>query len=213
LVISLFIYGFIGPEHINPNTIEQLEAKMLQPEYLGYQLIGVLLLSSLLSPIGAGFLKMAESGDKDSEFKMSHFLSYYKWTYLIQLVIATFIITLVSNGINSLLTYYKIPFLGSLLSFIIGILTTLTTPLIIFGKQKAIEAIQSSISLTSKQFFTLFLLSLVAFFGSLVGLIGFCVGVIFTIPFSISMQFVIYDVIIGCENQEELVLDSEQNLT
>jgi hypothetical protein len=32
-----------------------------------------------------------------------------------------------------------------------------------------------------------------------VGLIGFCIGVLFTVPFNISMQYAIYDVIIGAE--------------
>jgi len=199
LIAGISVVLFIGAEHINPNSIKQLEAKLLQPEYIGYQLIGALIFSSLFSPISAGFLKMSQAGDNDTKFKMSHFFSFYSWSFFKELFIATFIITLVSTGINSALTYYKIPFVGNLLSFIIGIYTTLAIPLIIFGKQKAMEAIQASISISSKQFFTIFLLLLVAFFGSLVGLIGFCIGVLFTVPFNISMQYAIYDVIIGTE--------------
>ena len=199
LIAGISVVLFIGAEHINPNSIKQLEAKLLQPEYIGYQLIGALIFSSLFSPISAGFLKMSQAGDNDTEFKMRHFFSFYSWSFFKELFIATFIITLVSTGINSALTYYKIPFVGNLLSFIIGIYTTLAIPLIIFGKQKAMEAIQASISISSKQFFTIFLLLLVAFFGSLVGLIGFCIGVLFTVPFNISMQYAIYDVIIGTE--------------
>lgn len=205
------VVGFIGVDNINPNSMKQLEAKMLQPEYIADQFVAALLLSSLFSPISAGFLKMADAGTKDTEFNMRHFFSYYKWSYCKELVIATFIITFVSTGINSVLTYYKVPFVGNLLSFIIGIFTTLTIPLIIFGKQKAIEAIQTSISLSSTQFFTLFLLLLVAFFGSLVGLIGFCIGVLFTVPFTISMQYAIYDEIIGVENEEAVSIESEEN--
>lgn len=211
IVAGIGIVGFIGLENINPNSMKQLEAKMLQPECIGNQFIVALIFSSLFSPISAGFLKMADAGTKDTEFKMRHFFSYYKWSYCKELVIATFIITFVSTGINSVLTYYKVPFVGNLLSFIIGIFTTLTIPLIIFGKQKAIEALQTSISLSSTQFFTLFLLLLVAFFGSLVGLIGFCIGVLFTIPFTISMQYAIYDEIIGVENEETVVTDSVEN--
>ena len=209
IVAGIGIVGFIGVENINPNSMKQLEAKMLQPEYIGYQLIGTLIFSTLFSPISAGFLKMCQAGDNDTEFKMRHFFSFYNWSFFKELIIATFIITLVSTGINSLFTYYKIPFVGNLLSFVIGIYTTLAIPLIIFGKQKAIEAIQASISISSKQFFTIFLLLLVAFFGSLVGLIGFCIGVLFTIPFTISMQYAIYDVIIGTEAID--VIESKEN--
>lgn len=210
LIAGIGIVGFIGVENINPNSMKQLEAKMLQPEFIGNQFIVSLILSSLLSPIGAGFLKMAEAGDKDTEFKMRHFFSFYNLSFFKELVIATLVITFLSIGISSVLTYYKIPFIGSLLSFIIGIYTTLAIPLIIFGKQKAIKAIQSSISLCSRQFFTLFLLLLVAFFGSLVGLIGFCIGVLFTIPFTISMQYAIYNSIIGIENEEVVLIESEE---
>lgn len=80
----------------------------------------------------------------------------------------------------------------------------LSTPLIIFGNQKGLEALKASVSLSSKQFMNLFLLLLVAFFGSLVGLIGFCIGIFFTIPFTISMQFAIYHSIIGFENENEI---------
>jgi hypothetical protein len=211
LVAGIGIVGFIGVENINPNSMKQLEAKMLQPEYIGNQFIVALILSSLLSPISAGFLKMAEAGAKDTEFKMRHFFSFYNWYFFKELVIATFIITFLSTGISSVLTYYKIPFIGNVLSFIIGIYTTLAIPLIIFGKQKAIKAIQSSISLCSRQFFTLFLLLLVAFFGSLVGLIGFCIGVLFTIPFNMSMQYAIYDSIIGIEEDTIEPIETEEN--
>ena len=210
IVAGIGIVGFVGLENINPNSMKQLEAKMLQPEYIGNQFIVALIFSSLFSPISAGFLKMAEAGAKDTEFKMRHFFSFYNWSFFKELVIATFVITFLSTGISSVLTYYKIPFIGSLLSFIIGIYTTLAIPLIIFGKQNAIEAIQASISISSKQFFTIFLLLLVAFFGSLVGLIGFCIGVLFTIPFNISMQYAIYDAIIGIENEEAVLIETKE---
>ena len=208
---AIGVINFLGAEHLNENAIKQFEAKILKQEYLGYQFIAVLAINSLFSPISAGFLKMAESADKDVEFKMRQFFSFYKWTYFKELFVATFIITLLSTGIDSALAFYKIPVLGGIISFAIGILTVLSTPLIIFGKQKAIAAIKTSISLSSQQFLTLFLLLLVAFFGSLVGLIGFCIGVLFTIPFNMSMQYAIYDSIIGVENKEVIVLESEEN--
>ena len=208
---AIGVISFVGAEHLNENAIKQFEAKILKQEYLGYQFIAVLAINSLFSPISAGFLKMAESADKDVEFKMRQFFSFYKWTYFKELFVATFIITLLSTGIDSALAFYKIPVLGGIISFAIGILTVLSTPLIIFGKQKAIAAIKTSISLSSQQFLTLFLLLLVAFFGSLVGLIGFCIGVLFTIPFNMSMQYAIYDSIIGVESEEVIVLESEEN--
>ena len=211
VIAAIGLISFVGVEHLNANTLKQLESKMLKQEYLGYQFIFVLAVNSIFSPISAGFLRMANAAQKDVEFKMRQFLSFYQWSYFKELFVATFVITLISTGLNSMLTYYKIPLLGEIVSAVIGILTVLSIPLIIFGKQKAIGAIQASIRLTSSKFLTLFLLLFVAFLGSLVGLIGFCIGVLFTIPFNMSMQYAIYDSIIGFENNDTVVFDSEEN--
>lgn len=209
ILASIGLVSIFGAEHLNPNSIKQFEAKMVQPEYIGYQFIVVLVINSIFSPISAGFLKMAESANKDVEFKMRQFLYFYKWSYFKELFIATFIITFLSTGIDSFLAIYKIPVVGGMLSFVIGIFSVLSTPLIIFGKQKAWDAIKTSISLSSKQFMVLFLLIVVAFFGSLVGLIGFCIGVLFTIPFNMSMQYAIYDSIIGIEDDTIEPIETE----
>ena len=211
VLAAVGLISFVGVEHLNENTIKQLESKMLKQEYLGYQFIFVLAINSVFSPISAGFLTMANAAHKDVEFKMRHFFSFYQLSYFKELFVATFIITLISSGIDSTLTHFKVPVVGGIISFGIGILTVLSTPLIIFGKQKALGAIQSSIRLTSSKFLTLFLLLFVAFLGSLVGLIGFCIGVLFTIPFNMSMQYAIYDSIIGFENNDAIVIDSEEN--
>ena len=211
VIAAIGLISFVGVEHLNANTLKQLESKMLKQEYLGYQFIFVLAVNSIFSPISAGFLRMANAAQKDVEFKMRQFFSFYQWSYFKELFVATFVITLISTGLNSMLTYYKIPLLGEIVSAVIGILTVLSIPLIIFGKQKAIGAIQASIRLTSSKFLTLFLLLFVAFLGSLVGLIGFCIGVLFTIPFNMSMQYAIYDSIIGFENNETIVFESEEN--
>lgn len=211
VLVAIGLINFVGVEHLNASTIKQLESKMLRQEYLGYQFIFVLAVNSIFSPISAGFLRMANAAQKDVEFKMRQFFSFYQWSYFKELFVATFVITLISTGLNSMLTYYKIPLLGEIVSAVIGILTVLSIPLIIFGKQKAIGAIQASIRLTSSKFLTLFLLLFVAFLGSLVGLIGFCIGVLFTIPFNMSMQYAIYDSIIGFENNDTVVFDSEEN--
>jgi hypothetical protein len=211
VLAAIGLINFVGVEHLNESTIKQLESKMLRQEYLGYQFIFILAVNSIFSPISAGFLRMANAAQKDVEFKMCQFFSFYQWSYFKELFVATFVITLISTGLNSMLTYYKIPLLGEIVSAVIGILTVLSIPLIIFGKQKAIGAIQASIRLTSSKFLTLFLLLFVAFLGSLVGLIGFCIGVLFTIPFNMSMQYAIYDSIIGFENNDTVVFDSEEN--
>ena len=94
---AIGVINFIDAEHLNENAIKQFEAKMLKPENIAIRFIVVLAINSLLSPISAGFLKMAESADKDVEFKMRQFFSFYKWTYFKELFVATFIITFLST--------------------------------------------------------------------------------------------------------------------
>ena len=94
---AIGVVSWFGAEHLNQNALKQFEAKMLKQEFIGYQFVIVLVINSFFSPISAGFLKMAESADKDVEFKMRQFFSFYKWTYFKELFVATFIITLFVN--------------------------------------------------------------------------------------------------------------------
>ena len=161
------------------------------------------LITSLLSPLSAGLIKMAYYADKDEEFHLSTLFEYYKAPYLIELLIATFVVTLLKTIIGSTLNYLQIPLLDVIISIVVGLFTIVMIPLIIFGNLKAIEAIKASIVVVSKQPLTLLGLLVVGFIATMVGFIGCCIGVFFTLPFIYSLYFVIYREIIGFDTDVE----------
>ncbi|RKS93742.1 hypothetical protein BC952_1583 [Flavobacterium limicola] len=209
ILMSIFaivaLFTFFDPETV----LEKLKAENLQPENLTLNSIlifsGVsILLSSLLSPFSAGLIKMAYCAEIDEEFHVSTMFEYYKARYFKELFIATFLITLLSTGLPKLFDYAQIPFVGFIITVLVTLFTLITIPLIIFGNLKAVEAIQASILIVSKQPVVLLGLLVIGIIATLVGLIGCCIGIVFTIPFMYSLYYATYSEIIGFEKEDKL---------
>jgi hypothetical protein len=195
---SLFVIYYYGMDALT----EMLKPENLKPEnFKGKSLlvfvVSQILISSLLSPLIAGLLKMAYCAERDEEFHLSTLFEYYKIVYFKELFIATLLIQLASTGITSAFNFSGIPLFGELISAFVSFFTFLAIPLIIFSDLKAIDAIKSSAILISKQPLVLLGLIVVAYLGSLVGFIGCCIGIFFTLPFMYSMYYAIYSQIVG----------------
>lgn len=189
-------------------VLEKLKPENLQPENLSLNSMlifsGVsLLITCLLSPFSAGLIKMAYCAERDDEFHVSTMFEYYKAPYFKELFVATFLITIVNSILSGILNYIQIPVLEVVFSVTIGLFTILMIPLIIFGKLKAVEAIQASILIVSKQPLVIFGLLVVGVIASLVGFIGCCIGIVFTIPFMYSLYYALYSEIIGFDPENE----------
>jgi hypothetical protein len=162
-----------------------------------------LIMTCLLSPVDAGFLKMANCADKDEEFHVSTIFSYYKFRYLKEIISATFLITFISLFQSTVLAHFGIEILGGFISYFLLFITYFTIPLIIFGNLSAIDAITHSIQIVLKQPFVLLGLIIVAFIGAMVGIMACCIGLFFTIPFFYSMKYAIYSAIVGIDEPNE----------
>jgi hypothetical protein len=199
---------------VNKQLIENLEHQKSLDGPLFSIIISILIVSLLMTPFSAGFYKMAEHADKDKEFKFLSMFTFYRNPYFINIIVATILNTLISMLIStaflSLLSLMQINQLGiSMLanysiSFFVYVLTFLTIPLIIFGDLKAIEAIKHSFLIVLKQPFVLAGLLIVAIIGALVGFMGCCIAIFFTIPFLYSMNYAIYTAIVGIETPTEI---------
>ncbi|WP_188051599.1 hypothetical protein [Flavobacterium sp. GP15] len=192
-----------------PAITEYLKPENLNLENLSLNTLLIIsgisvLISALLSPLIAGLIKMAYCAENDEEFHVSTMFGFYKAPYFSELFIATFLFSLVSNAIGIVTMYFKIPFLSSIISILIALLTIMMIPLIIFGKLKALEAINASFLIVSKQPWVLLGLLVVCSIGVLVGFIGCCVGIFFTYPVLSSLHYAIYSEIIGFETETEL---------
>ena len=168
-----------------------------------YTLI-IVLFTCVISPFQAGFLKMADCGEKGEEFHVSTIFEYYKAPYFIQIILSTFVVTLIGSGLSILLDNIGIKFVGSLIAVTLSFLTFLSIPLIVFGNFKAVDSLKSSILIVLKQPLALMGLLIVAGVASMVGFIGCFIGVFFTIPFIYSMNYAIYSAIIGFDSKSEI---------
>ncbi|WPR70562.1 hypothetical protein SLW70_11525 [Flavobacterium sp. NG2] len=201
--VFISLSAYFGMETIT----DMLKPENLKPENLSKEFILIysgcaIIFTCLISPFTAGFLKMAYCADKDQEFPISALFQYYKLSYFIELFIATFFITIFNTGITNALDLAGLPIVGSIITMLVSFYTLLTIPLIIFGKLKALEAIRTSIMIISKQPLVILSLVAVSMVAAIVGLIVFCIGVLFTIPFLYSLYYILYKEIIGFEEIE-----------
>lgn len=211
LVFSVIIFSIIAAIIILFFGIATLTA-MLNPENLKTEAVSEnfifiytaanILFSCLISPFPAGLIKMAYCAERDEEFQVSTIFKYYKAPYFKELFVATFIITAFTSILATALNYAGVQLIGSLISLSISFLTLLTIPLIIFGDLKAMDAISSSFTIVLKQPLVLLGLMIVTVIASMVGFMGCCIGIFFTLPFLYSMNYAIYSEIIGFEDTE-----------
>lgn len=208
VIIGVLAFGIIasifGVAALDKTFFESVKLENLSGIFIVLYLIIGVLVTAILSPFTAGFLKMADCGEKDVAFNVSTFFDYYKAPYFKEIFTATLLIGLVSSGLSTLIELASIEIVGMLVSIAVSFLTFLTIPLIVFGNLKAIEAIQTSFSIVTKQVWILILLLFVSFIASMVGFIGCCIGIFFTIPFMYSMHYAIYCAIIGIETESEI---------
>lgn len=209
IVILLFaLFGTLIGSLVGLNTLsETLTENSILNFGIEYVLIffgSMVLLSAILSPIGAGFLKMAHLADHNQDFSIGTVFEYYKTKYFKELFFSTFLITIVNVGLSTVLDYFEIPIIGSLISYSISFFTFLTVPLIIFSDLSAIDAISTSAKLVTKQPIVIIGLAVVSFFLIMFGLIAFCIGVFFTLPFWYSLTYSIYNQAVPINKTSEI---------
>lgn len=191
--------------------LENLKPERFKPENFNLNTMLIfsavsILFTCLLSPLSGGLIKMAYCADRDEEFHVSTMFEYYKSPFFTELFVATFVVTLTNTVIGGVLNYIQIPILDVVVSVTIGLFTIMMIPLIIFGNLKALEAIQASILIVSKQPLVLLGLLVVGSIATMVGFIGCCIGIFFTLPFIYSLYFAIYTEIIGFDPVDEITI-------
>ncbi|WP_394773497.1 hypothetical protein [Flavobacterium sp.] len=200
-VILIQIFGVDKLENAKFLTIEPQHLTQIQ---LVYYIFGTAILSAIFSPFTAGFLKMADSAQKDQEFKVATVFTYYKNHYFLQIFLATFTISLLNVAIGTFLELQHLNVLGLAVSLFLSFFTFLIIPLIIFGNLKAFDAIKSSFIIISKQPAILFALIITIVGAMLIGFMAFCIGLLFTIPFSYSMTYAIYCTIFNIDKEDPI---------
>ena len=211
VLLSILAFGVLVAIFGGTAVVDFLKPENLKPEEFSLNTLLIfsgisILISCLISPLTAALIKMAYCAQRDEEFHISTMFEYYKAPYFKEIFIASFVISLISSLSSTIINYTQIPIIRFVVTVIIELFTVLMIPLIIFGKLKAIEAFESSIIIVSKQPLILLGLLVVGSIGTLVGLIGCCIGIVFTLPFLNSLYFAIYNEIIGFDPEDEITI-------
>jgi hypothetical protein len=199
--LSVFVFGISSLSE----SMIGFNVNNLSIGSLSLYILGTAILGGLSAPFTAGLIAMARNADIGEEITLGTVFEYYGGRYFGDLFLSIFLITLISTGINTLIevtTGY--PLIGLVPSVIIGLLTLLTIPLIIFGNLRAIDAIGASIQVVAKSFLMIAALMIIAYIMACIGVIAFCIGVFFTIPILYSMYYSIYVHSVGIEDESEI---------
>jgi uncharacterized membrane protein len=199
---GIVIFTF-GVSALNEKMLENIKTANFTGTYMAIYIAVSIILTCLINPFFAGLIKMAHCGEKDEEFHVSTVFEYYKNPYFKELVLSSLLITLSTTALSEIFRIGGFEIIGAIFNAVIIFFTFLTVPLIIFGDLKAIDAIKSSIIIVSKQPFVLLGLIIVSYIASLVGFIGCCIGIFFTLPFMYSMYYAIYTSIIGIDSEND----------
>jgi len=200
--------AYFGAESLTKDFIENIENQKFTELQLLIQTVAVSLVAGITAPFGAGFLKMADSADRDIEFNVSTIFSYYRGPYFAQIFVAAFIPALVGTALANLIESFEIVFVGNVISFTISFFMYLSIPLVIFGNLTGLEALKSSFIIVTKNPLNIFAFFIIGLIGSAIGFFACCVGVIFTVVFNSSMLYATYYAIFGIEEEKEDSIDS-----
>lgn len=169
-----------------------------------FYVAGTSLFGALMYPFTAGLIKMAHEAEVGREINLSMIFDHYKSEFFKELFTAGLLISLGTEIVVVLFQYLHLDFIGTIITYTIAFITVFTIPLIIFGQNKAMEAIPNSIALLFKQPFVILIALIVSGLIAFVGLIALCIGVFFTIPIIYSTYYILYKNIVGVENKSEI---------
>jgi hypothetical protein len=171
--------------------------------------LSMCIIAGITNPFSAGIIKMANQADRDEDLSVGDAFQCYKPPYFAPLFVEALLVSAFSVGVTTLLQRAFpmdswVSFVSMLISALISFGTMMAVPLIIFGNQKPVEAIRGSFIIVFKKPFLLLALVIVAYLLACVGILAFCIGVLFTIPFITSMYYTIYKHSVGVDDKSEI---------
>lgn len=203
--IAVFFGLGIGSLLENFSDPTAVEALVGNTTFLIYYALFAIFLGVFLAPLNAGFIQLNRDIDTHNEVSISNIFKHYQSKHFLQIVGFTVIIQIISTVLG------LIPFVGNILSIIVSWFTILGIPLIIFGNLNAIDALQYSVKLVSKNPWNILLIFIVASLISFLGILAICIGIFFTLPIVYSTAYVLYKNIVGFV-EDDIIFDIEKDI-
>ncbi len=155
--------------------------------------------SAIVAPVTAGFINVNHIVKRGESMSLGNIFEFYGNKYTKDIIVCYAIIGLLNGVLTAGFTVLGFSWIASVFQGILACATIFSIPLIIYNDQKFGDAISKSITLFSKQPFTIIIAVIIAYLIAILGFIGLCIGVIFTMPYIYSMYYTIYDEAIGFE--------------
>lgn len=204
-IMFIVIYGSIFGIVYGFTDIAKNLTEFQENQFSVLYLISTMLISTittaLFAPITAGFINANHLVKNNQDIGISVFFDYYRSKFFKDLFMSYLIIGLTTGVINAGLLMLELNFLSYVFQFLISLFTIFTTPLIIYGEENYEKAIMKSMKLFLKQPIIIFVALLLAVIVMFLGLIGLCIGIVFTAPYFYSMIYAIYNQAIGFEER------------
>jgi uncharacterized membrane protein len=216
-MLSLIVLGmtFLDPSQLDYIKEISQDPAFLEnnPDIMGYYLVFIIVVGSIFVPLNAGFLNLCHLAKTNQQFSILNIFDYYKSKHVKDLIIGTLILTIFSTIITTLLDFANLKLVGFVIQMSISLFTILFIPLIIYGNQNFSNAIQKSIKLVVKYPFTILGALVIGIVFAMLGMIAFCIGILFTLPYINCIYYSLYESIVGFEEEKimiEKIEDSEE---
>lgn len=167
-------------------------------------IFGTAVFSALTYPFTAGVIKMCHEAEIGHEISISMVFDHYKSDRFKDLFLSALLISFTTSAVTTLCEFAGYKFIGLIFTYAIAFLAVFMIPLIIFGKLNYIDAIKNSFALVIKQPFVILIALIVALLMAMVGIIGLCIGIFFTMPFIYSTHYILYKNAVGVYDKNEI---------
>lgn len=201
---------------IGSDFLGNLEQFSTNPNAIMFTTFGIVLMSvgiitsSIVTPLYAGFLNLNHLAAQNKEINFGDLFIYYKNGKTKDLIIKGLIVAFTVQVVSLCFTLLDLSFVGSIMQYFISTVVLFATPLIIFFDFNYSTALEKSILLILKSFFPILLLMFLGGIFSMLGFVALCIGIFFTLPFLLSMQYAIFGEVFEI-NEEKTEIDEIGN--
>jgi len=210
--IIILIAMTVSLSIIDGSNLEEFKEISQDPNYfyknptvLAWFIIGGLVINIIFIPLNAGFLNLCRLAKTNQEFSTANIFDYYKSKYLKDLIIGSLLIAIITTLFTTGLDMLNLKMVSFVIQISFALFTFLFLPLVIYGNQSFGSAIKKSIQLVMKSPFTILGALIIGILFVIVGILGLCIGILFTIPFYSCVIYTIYESIIGFEEKNDIV--------
>jgi len=179
---SLFSQDAVGLDFTNISLELQLGASLSNA-----------VLTGLTTPMIASIYLMCKYYYENQRQPPLNVFEYYNPPYFKKIFLYGFSFTFFLELLIILSRLLNLEYLGIVLAILLSFFTILMVPILVLKNLSIIDSLALCFKMTTQQPFILLLLIVVSALFSIIGLVGFCIGVIFTIPMFYIVMFCVYE--------------------